>query len=175
MRTLLIMLSLSLLPVSARANPTTRIGVIDFDKLFNETRTAHADRAELDALLTKKQDELDLRKEALKKARTELAAAVRTMDAVARARREAELDAEAAALKKLFEDAQTLVNARERELSKRVFDDARSLAPQLAQEKGLTLVLGAAEALFWTAPSVVKVDLTAELGRALDQKLAEKK
>ncbi len=174
MRTLLI-LSVSLLPLSAMAAPSTRIGVIDFDKLFTDTRTARIDRAELDALLTKKQAEVDLRKEALKKARNELAAAARTMDGVARARREAELDAEQAALKKLFDDAQTLVSSRERELSKRVVDDARTIAPQLAQEKGLTLVLGAAEALFWSAPSVVKVDLTAEIGRVLDQKLAERK
>ena len=95
------------------------------------------------------------------------------MDAVAHSRREAELDAEAAALKKLFDDAQAMVNARERELSNRVVADARALAPELARVKGISLVLGAAEALLWAAPSVVQVDLTAEIARALDRRLAE--
>jgi Skp family chaperone for outer membrane proteins len=165
---------LTLLPLTALAAPV-KVGVIDFEKLFTETRTAQVDKAELDRLLSTRQKEVDLRKEVLKKARTELVAAAKTMDAVARARREAELDAELAALKKLFDDAQTEVNARERELSARVVTDAKLIAPELARQKGILLVLGAAEALFWTAPSVVQVDLTAEIARALDQRLALKK
>jgi Skp family chaperone for outer membrane proteins len=163
----------TLLPLTVLAAPV-KVGVIDFEKLFTETKTARVDKAELDRLLTTKQTEVDLRKATLQKARAELVAAAKTMDAVARARREAELDAENAALKKLFEEAQTLVNARERELTNRVVSDAKLIAPELAKQKGILMVLGAAEALFWTAPSVVQVDLTAEIARALDQRLALK-
>src|SRR3989442_678881 len=99
--------------------------------------------------------DIDLRKTALEHARRELAAAARTLDGIARARREAELDAEAAAVKKLFTDAQEAVNLRERELANKVLGDAKIIAPEVAKQRGLTLVLGAAEALLWTAPSVV--------------------
>src|SRR5207302_849268 len=110
----------------------------------------------------------------LERARKELVAAARTLDGVARARREAELDAEAAAVKKLFAEAQELVNRRERELADQVVSNAKTVAPEVAKQKGITLVLGAAEALFWSAPSVVQVDLTAEIGREVDRRLATK-
>ena len=169
MRTLIVLATF--LPLTAFAAPV-RVGVIDFDKLFTQTQTARFDRAELDTLLKQKQGEVDLRKTALATARQQLASAVRTLDGVARARREAELDAEAAAVKKLFEEAQDLVNRRERELSNKVLNDAKAIAPEVAKQKGLTLVLGAAEALFWSAPSVIQVDLTGEIGRELDRRLA---
>jgi Skp family chaperone for outer membrane proteins len=163
----------SLASIPAWAAPSTKVGVIHFDQLFNNTQTAKLDRAELDQLTAAKQTEVDQRKSQLARARAELASAAPRMDAVAHSRREAELDAEAAGLKKLFEDAQATVNARERELSNRVVADARQLAPELAREKGISVVLGAAEALLWSAPTVVQVDLTAEIARALDHRLAE--
>jgi Skp family chaperone for outer membrane proteins len=168
MRTLTL---LFLLPLTASAAPV-KIGVINFEKLFTETETAKIDRAELDSLMSKKQSEVDLRKNALVEARQKFASA--KLDGVARARREAELDAEAAAVKKLFDEAQVLVNQRERELSGRVVADAKSIAPDVAHKQGITLILGAAEALLWSAPSVVQVDLTGEIGRELDRRLANR-
>jgi outer membrane protein len=159
-----------LLPLTAFAAPI-KVGVVDFDKLFKQTETARVDKAELDSLLRKKQVEVDVRKSALETSRRELASAPRTLDGVVRARREAELDAEAASLKKLFQDAQAFVDERERELTQRMLADAKAIAPSVAQEKGITLVLGAAEALLWSAPSVIQIDLTGEIGRALDRRL----
>jgi Skp family chaperone for outer membrane proteins len=166
MRTLILLL----LPLSAVAAPV-RVGVVNFEKLFTETETARADRATLDSLLKQKQGDIDLRKSAIEHARQELASAARTLDGVARARREAELDADTAALKKLFTDAQDVVNRREKELADKVVADAKLIAPEVAKQRGVTLILGAAEALLWTAPSVVQVDLTAEIGRELDRRL----
>jgi Skp family chaperone for outer membrane proteins len=151
-----------------------KIGVVDFNKVFTETQTARVDRAELDQLMSKKQSEVDSRKVALERARAELATRASSMDAIARAKREAELDLEAASLKQLFTDAQALVQKRERELSGRVVADAKALAPEIAQAHGVTLVLGAAEALLWAAPTVEQVDLTTELARALDRRMASK-
>ena len=81
----MLVIGLTLLPLTAFASPI-KVGVIDFDKLFTQTRTAQVDKAELDSLLHKKQGEVDLRKTALETARRELASAVRTLDGVARAR-----------------------------------------------------------------------------------------
>jgi Skp family chaperone for outer membrane proteins len=100
---------------------------------------------------------------------SELAEARPKLDPVARAKREAAVDAEAAVLKQLYEDAQRAVQARERELSGRVIADAKNVAPGIARSRGIDVVLGAAEVLLWTAPSVVRVDLTGEVARALDQ------
>ena len=70
-----------------------------------------------------------------------------------------------------FTEAQDAVNKRERELADKVLTDAKIIAPEVAKQRGVALVLGAAEALLWTAPSVVRVDLTAEIGRELDRRL----
>jgi Skp family chaperone for outer membrane proteins len=154
----------------AVAAPTVKVGVVDFTQLFTVTENAKQDRAELDRLMAAKQAEVDAQKTRLAAARAELASA--KLDPPVRARREAELDSQAAALRKMFDDAQALVQHRERELTHRVLDEAKVVMPELAKQKGVELVLGAAEALLWAAPAIVQVDLTAELAHALDQRRA---
>jgi outer membrane protein len=147
----------------------TRIGVVDFNKVYTDTQTAKLDRAELNKLMAEKQAAVDTEKAKVQRLQVELSAARPKLDDLARARREAEVDLEAAALRKLFEDAEKAVNSRERELSGRVIADAKKLAPTIATQHGLSLVLGAAEAILWAAPSVVQVDLTDEVAQALDR------
>jgi Skp family chaperone for outer membrane proteins len=151
---------------------STQVGVIDFNKLFTETQRARVDRAELDRMMAARQKDVDARKAAIEEARATLASTKKNLDAMARAKKQAEIDAAAGELRKLFEDAQAQLVARERELSKKVLDDARAMAPEIARTHGLSIVLGAAEALLWAAPSVVQVDLTEEIARALDRKIA---
>jgi Skp family chaperone for outer membrane proteins len=147
----------------------TRIGVVDFAKIYSDTETAKKDRAELDKLMADKQAAVDASKAKLSKMQTELSASSAAMNPAARAKREAELDVESAALRKLFDEAEKAVNARERELSGRVITDAKQLAPGIAKQHGLSLVLGATEAILFAAPSVVQVDLTGEVAQALDK------
>jgi outer membrane protein len=151
------------------AGAATRVGVVDFEKLFSSTERARADRAELDKLMAEKQSLVDARKHKLDAASADLEHASATMDPVARAKREAELDVERAALRKQFEAAQTEVQTRERTLSRLVVEEAKRLMPELARARGLEVVLGAVEALMWSAPDVVQVDLTQEIARALDE------
>jgi Skp family chaperone for outer membrane proteins len=147
----------------------TRVGIVDFAKIYSDTETAKTDRAELDRMMADKQAAVDAEKTRVAKMQADLTATKATMNPAARAKREAELDVEAAALRKLFEEAEKAVNARERELSGRVISDARQLAPNIAKQHGLTLVLGATEAILFAAPSVVQVDLTGEVAQALDK------
>ena len=156
-------------PAVALAAPI-KLGIVDFDHVFSQTEASKVDRQELTKLMAQKQAEVDRGKAKLEADRAELAERAQKLDAVARQKREAELDLEQQALHKLFDEAQAAVQARERELSKRVVDDARALAPEIGREHGVDAILGAAEALLWTAPNVVKVDLTAEVSRALDVK-----
>jgi outer membrane protein len=146
-----------------------RVGVVDFNKIYTETETSKRDRAELDRLVAQRQAEVDRERQKVAGLQAELEKAKPTMDPVARAKQEASVDVEVAALKKLFEEAERAVNARERELSGRVVADAKELAPEIAKSHGLDLVLGATEALLWSAPSVVQVDLTGEVAHALDK------
>lgn len=157
-----------LVSVPALAN-TTRVGVVDFAKIYTDTETAKRDRAELERLMKQKQAEVDAKKTELAALQADLEQARPKLDVVTRAKREAQVDAETGALKQLFETAEKTVAARERELSGRVLTDAKTLAPTIAKQHGLDLVLGAAEALLWTAPSVVQVDLTTEVAQALDR------
>jgi Skp family chaperone for outer membrane proteins len=161
---------LVLLVASGTALATeTRIGVVDFAKIYTDTETAKKDRAELDKLMSDKQAAVDAEKVRVARAQAELAASGAALNPAARARREAELDLQSAALRKLFEEAEKAVNARERELSGRVITDAKQLAPGIAKQHGLALVLGATEAILFAAPSVVQVDLTGEVAQALDK------
>jgi outer membrane protein len=147
----------------------TRVGVVDFNKIYTQTATAKRDRAELDKLMAAKQAEVDAKRAKVSRMQADLEQARPRLDAVDRARRENEVDAERGALKQLFEAANKQVSARERELSGRVLADAKTLAPEVARQHGLDLVLGAAEALLWSAPSVAQVDLTDEVAHALDR------
>jgi Skp family chaperone for outer membrane proteins len=154
-------------PAPATA-PAQKIGVVNFEKIFDETARSRADRGDLMKMLADRQAEVDAKKHALEAERAQLARDQTRMDPVARARREAQLDAEEGALRKLFESAQDAVQKHERALSRQVIDDARALAPEIGRAHGVTVILGAAEALLWAAPDVVQVDLTAEIARALD-------
>jgi Skp family chaperone for outer membrane proteins len=116
-----------------------------------------------------KQVEVDAKRKQVATLQAELEKGRPTMDPVVRAKREAAADVEVAALKKLFEEAEKAVAMRERELSGRVIADAKQMAPVIAKNRGLDLVLGATEALLWSAPSVVQVDLTGEVAQALDK------
>ena len=147
----------------------TRVGVVDFAKIYNDTDTARRDRAELQKMIAAKQAEVDARRAKVSAMQADLERARPRLDPVDRARRENEVDAERGALKQLFEAAGKQVSARERELSGKVLADAKTLAPEVARQHGLDLVLGAAEALLWSAPSVVQVDLTDEVAHALDR------
>jgi Skp family chaperone for outer membrane proteins len=165
--------STSLLVMLVAAAPAlateTRIGVVDFTKIYADTQTARRDRAELDKLVADKQAAVDAEKIKVARLQSELQSAGPKLDDSARARREAEVDLESAALRKLFAEAEQAVTARESELSGKVIADARQLAPAIAKQHGLALVLGAGEALLWAAPSVVQVDLTGEVAQALDR------
>ncbi len=169
MQKALILLFALVTPVAALAAPV-KVGVVHFEKIFDETEASKVDRGELTKLMADKQAQVDQKKVELDRARGQLEAQSAKMDPVARAKREAELDVQASELKKLFEAAQAAVQNRERELSNQVILDAKSLAPEIARARGLQMVLAAAEVLLWTAPEVVQVDLTAEIAHALDAK-----
>ncbi len=160
---------LALLVAAPALAHTTRVGIIDFAKIYSDTDTAKHDRAELEKLMRDKQVEVDARKAKVAALQADLEKAKPKLDTVTRAKREAEVDAEIGALKQMFEAAQKSVAARERELSGRVVADAKNLAPTVAKKHGVDLILGAAEALLWSAPAVVQVDLTGEVAQALDQ------
>lgn len=162
--------SLLLLLVAAPAFAgETRVGVIDFNKIYTDTATAKQDRAELDQMLHKQQQAVDAERAKVARMQTELTANRDKLNPGDRARREAEVDLESAALRKLFDEAEKAVNARERELSGRVLADAKTLAPEVAKQHNLSLVLAATEAILFAAPSVVQVDLTGEVAQAIDR------
>jgi Skp family chaperone for outer membrane proteins len=152
----------------ARAGET-RVGVVDFAKIYTETATAKKDRAELDLMMKQKQAAVDAEKAKVARLQSELQTTRNKLSPGDVAKREAEVDVESAALRKLFEEAEKAVNDRERELSGRVISDAKQLAPDIAKQHNLSLVLGATEAILWAAPSVVQVDLTGEVAQAIDR------
>jgi outer membrane protein len=151
------------------AQAETKVGVVDFAKIYTDTDTAKKDRAELDQMMRQRQASVDAAKAKVNKMQSDLQAAKPKLSPGDLAKREAELDLESAALRKLFEEAEKAVNERERELSGKVIADAKQLAPGIAREHGVSLVLGAAEAILFAAPSVVQVDLTGEVAQAIDR------
>lgn len=153
----------------AAAQAETKVGVVDFAKIYNDTATAKQDRAELDQMMRQRQASVDSAKAKVNKMQADLQAAKPKLSPGDVVKREAELDLESAALRKLFEEAEKAVNERERELSGKVIADAKQLAPGIAKEHGVSLVLGAAEAILFAAPSVVQVDLTGEVAQAIDR------
>src|SRR5579871_1214909 len=118
---------LLLAPSLALAAPL-KIGVVDFEHVFSGTEASKIDRQELAQLMAEKQKIVDVEKAKVERDRADLALRAQSMDPLARQKREAEIDLEQEALHKLFEQAQQAVQARERELSKRVIDDARAIA-----------------------------------------------
>jgi Skp family chaperone for outer membrane proteins len=119
--------------------------------------------------MLQQQAAVDAEKAKVTRLQTELAANRAKLSPGDLAKREAEVDLESAALRKLFADAEKAVNARERELSGKVIADAKQIAPEIAKQHNVTMVLGAAEAILFAAPSVVQVDLTGEVAQALDK------
>jgi outer membrane protein len=150
---------------------TLKIGIVDFRKVFDNSKAGEAVKQELDAAGQKVQGELQKRKEEIDESRKNLERESMIMSQDARADREREIRIKIndfkAMQKQYMEDLQERQQQLIRQIEKEVFE----LAEQMGKEMGFSLILEKrASAALYFDPSL---DITDQLIERFDKMSAQ--
>jgi len=143
-----------------------KIAFFNIQRVANESAEGKASTAKVQALMQKKQTDINEKGKALQANQQKLQTSGAVMSEQARSQLEKEIERQQVEGQRLQQDAQTEVQELQQELQA---DFQRKLLPviqQVAQEKGIQLLLSQADAgIVWADPGL---DLTNEIVKKLD-------
>ena len=150
-----------------------RIAFFNIQRVANESSEGKASTAKVQALMQKKQNEIAEKGKALQANQQKLQTSSGVMSESARTQLEKEIERQQVEAQRLQQDAQAEVNELQQELQgefqKRLFP----IVQQVAQEKGLQMLLSQVDAgIVWADPGL---DLTDEIVKKLDANKATNK
>jgi outer membrane protein len=153
-------LALSLAPLAAGA-ADAKLGYVDLQRALEEIDEGKAAKAQLKKDFDEKQKQLDQRTDEVKKLDADFQKQSLVMAADARAAKAAEIDRKKGEVQQFFVGLQQDLAAREREVTRGIFDKMIGMVRELAEAEGLTMVLDRNTVLY--APA--SLDVTNELVR----------
>ena len=124
------------------ANETVfKLGFVDLQKTLQSVEAGKTAKATLEKEVTSKRSGLEKQQQNLQKEAEEFEKKAGLMNETAKAQKQQELQKKFAELQKAAADSQLELQKRERELTKPIIDEIRSVVESIGKEKGLTLVL----------------------------------
>jgi len=143
-----------------------KVAWVDFQRIANESSEGKASTAKIQALIQKKQNEGQEKSKQLQANQQKLQTSGAMMNEQARAQLEKEIERQQVDGQRFQQDAQAEINELQTELQTEFQKKLIPLLTQLAQEKGLQLLLSRADAgIIWSDPGI---DLTSEVVKKLD-------
>jgi outer membrane protein len=143
-----------------------KIGFINPQAIFQQSVDGKAALARVQALIQKKQKEGEEKAKLLQGNQQKLQTSGSVMNEAARAQLEKEIDREQKEIERFQQDAQTEINELQQELQNEFLKKVNPLLDQVANEKGLQLVLNADTAgIAWAN---MGLDLGPEIVKKLD-------
>jgi len=160
--------------VVAGANQSTfKMGFVDLQKTLQSVEAGKNAKKALEKEVTSKRTGLEKKQQQLQKEAEEFEKKAGLMNEAAKAKRQQELQQQFAELQKTAAESQMELQKRERELTKPIIDEIRSVVETLGREKGLTLVLEKNEGAVLYAQS--GEDLTETVIERFDSRSKSKK
>ncbi len=143
-----------------------KIAYFNIQRVANESAEGKASTAKVQALMQKKQAEIAEKGKALQANQAKLQTSGGVMSEAARTQLEKEIERQQVEGQRLQQDAQSEVNEMQQELQNEFQKKLFPVIQQVAQEKGLQMLLSQVDAgIVWADPGL---DLTDEIVKKLD-------
>jgi outer membrane protein len=159
-------------PVTPPAQPPApfpqgaKIAFVDFQRIAQESSEGQTSSAKINALVQKKQAEGAEKAKQLQANQDKLRQSGGVMSDAARTQLEKEIERQQREAERFQQDAQAEINELQQELQLEFQKKLLPILQQVAQEKGLQMLLSRADAgIVWWDPGI---DLTADLVKKLD-------
>ena len=171
-RTLVIGTMLVLLAAAGAEAAATRIVYVDVQKVLVRSVAGLAAREQLEREKAAMQKDVDNRRVEVDKLREELEKKGLVLTADAKREKEETLQRKIRDLRRLSEDLQKELQAKEQQLTQRILQDLTGLIEKIGKDKGLLMVLERRSAgVIYGDP---EADITDEIIRAFDQEKGRK-
>jgi outer membrane protein len=171
-RTLVIGTMLVLLAAAGAEAAATRIVYVDVQKVLVRSVAGLAAREQLEREKGAMQKDVDNRRVEVDKLREELEKKGLVLTADAKREKEETLQRKIRDLRRLSEDLQKELQAKEQQLTQRILQDLTGLIEKIGKDKGLLMVLERRSAgVIYGDP---EADITDEIIRAFDQEKGRK-
>lgn len=141
MKKLIVTTFVSFVMVAGAAETPFKMGFVDLQKTLQSVEAGKTAKKTLEKEVTSKRTGLEKKQQQLQKEAEEFEKKAGLMNDAAKAKRQQELQQQFAELQKTAAESQMELQKRERELTKPIIDEIRSVVETLGREKGLTLVL----------------------------------
>lgn len=141
MKKLMVMTVLNVALASVAAESSFKMGFVDLQKTLQSVEAGKSAKKALEKEVTAKRTGLEKKQQQLQKEAEEFEKKAGLMNDAAKAKKQQELQQQFAELQKAAAESQMELQKRERELTKPIVDEIRSVVETLGREKGLALVL----------------------------------
>jgi outer membrane protein len=132
---------LTLLPASLLAADTVKIGIIDVQKVLNESEAGKKAKSDLEALIKTKQSTIDEKGRAIEKLKSDIEKQSSVLSAEARKNKEDELEKLLREYQRIVQDSQGEIKKKEAEFTDSILREIRELIEKTGEEEGYTLVI----------------------------------
>ncbi len=138
---ILIITALVILP-AARCADTLKIGFVNAQRIIEESKTGKDAYAKLKNLQDEKKKEVEAKKAAIDKSEEELRKQYLTLSEDAKRAKEEELTAAKKEFKRMLEDADADLGAKEKAYLEKIDKDVMEIIQKYGKDQGFTLILG---------------------------------
>ena len=141
MRLSIISFGLLFIGISSFASEGFKLGLVDLQKALQNVEAGKTAKKSLEKEVTSKRTELERRQNELQKEAESFEKKAALLNDAAKTKKQQELQKKFMELQKEAADSQMDLQKRERELTKPIIDDLRTVIEALGKDKGLTLIL----------------------------------
>ena len=168
---LLVLFIVFLVPVSARAADPAKFGVIDLQKVLNESERGVKAKADLESLIKSKESVIEEKAKTVEKLNSELEKQASALSPEAKKKKQDELEKIQRESQRLLQDSQIEVKKKEGELTEAIIKDIREIVEKFGADEGYTFIIEKGILLY----SDKGIDLTDSVIKKLNESKARSK
>lgn len=143
-----VLLSLGFLPNISYSSERLKIGVIDVQKILNESDAGQKAKNDLEALIKSKQITIDEKGKAIEKLKNEIEKQSSVLSSEARKNKEDDLEKLIREYQRLVQDSQSEVKKKETELTDIILREIYELVNKIGEEESYSLILERSVAIY---------------------------
>ncbi|MBE0426834.1 MAG: OmpH family outer membrane protein [Nitrospirae bacterium] len=132
--------ALCLFPVISYAAEQTKIGLIDVQKILNESDAGKKAKTDLESIIRSKQSIIDEKGRTIEKLKSELEKQASVLSAEAKKTKEDELEKFIKEYQRLVQDSQAEVKKKEAELTDAILKEVHEIVNKMGEEEGYSII-----------------------------------
>lgn len=159
------------LPISSIASDQVKIGVIDIQKVLNESGEGKKAKSNLETLIRSKQNVIDEKGKTIEKLKSEIEKQSSVLSADARKNKEDELEKLIREYQRLVQDSQAEIKKQESELTDVILREIQEIVSKIGETEVYTLIIEKGMIVF----SSKDIDITDTILKKYNESKAKKK